>query len=64
MQPITSNQSSKLLANFIVKNFPFCPIDHTICIPECEGWGCEECRNCIQKNAGHLKSEKDILKGE
>lgn len=59
----TSRETTNLLAAFIVKNFPICPVDHNLCVTECEGWGCEYCSTCIRKNAEHLKTEDDVLKG-
>ena len=61
--PITIREANKLLADFIVKNFPICPIDYTICVNECEGWGCDYCSICIRKKAEHLRNEDEVLKG-
>ena len=59
----TAKEIAKQLATFIVNALPICPVDHNLTITECDGWKCDHCQICIRKNADHLLTETDLLKG-
>lgn len=46
------------LAEFICRNWHFCPIDENITISECEGWNSNKCKECILKNAQNIEVVK------
>lgn len=54
-----SKPKDEKLANFIVKNWHFCPLPDEVSEERCEGWGSKMCAKCILKHADEIGGKKN-----
>lgn len=55
--PLKHKEVAAILAEYIAKTSPCCPIPDSAPVLNCECWGSDYCKTCIRKNAEYLKRE-------